>query len=113
MTCYGTALFTACYDSVRRRVNLISPLFEFYAASLKDGNVLCGVRGNVFGRSSEWKSGQIEILHWEHTNPVSKFDFERAELIDQQITTLKTRMERESESSNVDLHSLDLDERRE
>jgi hypothetical protein len=57
MTSYRTALFTACYDSVRRRVDLISSLFEFYAANLTHVNLLCGVSGDVFTRSSEWRSG--------------------------------------------------------
>jgi hypothetical protein len=52
-------LFTACCDSVRRRVDLISSLFEFYTANLTHGNLLCGVSGNVFNRSSEWKSGAV------------------------------------------------------
>jgi hypothetical protein len=34
------------------------------------------------------KAAQVEILRKEHTIAVSKFDFERAELIDQQIKTL-------------------------
>jgi hypothetical protein len=53
------------------------------------------------------KAAQVEILHREHTTAVSKSDFERAELINQQIKTLKTRMERESESSSLNLHSSD------
>jgi hypothetical protein len=48
LTTYRTALFTACYDSVRRRVDLISSLLEFYAANLTHGNLLCGVSGDVF-----------------------------------------------------------------
>jgi hypothetical protein len=59
------------------------------------------------------KATQIEILRKEHSIAVSKFDFERAEVIDQQIKTLKNRIARESQSSNQDLLSLDLDERRE
>jgi hypothetical protein len=59
------------------------------------------------------KGTQIEILRKEHNIAVSKFDFERAEIIDQQIRTLKNRIARESESSDLDLRSLDLDERRE
>jgi hypothetical protein len=43
MTSYRTTLFIACYHSVHRRVDLISSLFEFYAA-----NLLCGASGDVF-----------------------------------------------------------------
>jgi hypothetical protein len=59
------------------------------------------------------KATQVEILRREHDIAVSKFDFERAEMIDQQIKILKNRMARESESLNLDLRSLDFDERRE
>jgi hypothetical protein len=59
------------------------------------------------------KTTQVEILRREHSIAVGKFDFERAEMIDQQIKTLKNRMAREWESSDLDLRSLDLDGRRE
>jgi hypothetical protein len=47
MPSYRTALLTRCYDSVRRRVDLISSFFESYAANLTHVNLLCRVSGNV------------------------------------------------------------------
>jgi hypothetical protein len=48
ITRYQTALFTACFDSVSRRLDLISSLFDFYADHLTYGTLLCGVNATVF-----------------------------------------------------------------
>ena len=59
------------------------------------------------------KKEQIELLRTEHTNAVNNFDFDRAEIIDKQISRLQAELNREQTSGAFGEHTVDLDEQRE
>lgn len=59
------------------------------------------------------KEAQIEILRKEHTIAVTKYDFDRAELIERQIQRLRTEISRDYDRTQYCVQDLDLDEQRE
>ncbi|OHT04725.1 hypothetical protein TRFO_06149 [Tritrichomonas foetus] len=59
------------------------------------------------------KKEQIELLRIEHTNAVNNFDFDRAEIIDKQISRLQAELAKNANAGAFGEHAVDLDEQRE
>ncbi|KAK8887803.1 hypothetical protein M9Y10_038860 [Tritrichomonas musculus] len=59
------------------------------------------------------KVEQIELLRTEHANAINSFDFDRAEIIDKQISRLQNELKRDVNNDVFGEHAVDLDEQRE
>ena len=59
------------------------------------------------------KREQIELLRAEHATAINNFDFDRAEIINKQISRLQNELKRERTVDVFGDHAVDLDEQRE
>lgn len=59
------------------------------------------------------KREQIELLRAEHATAINNFDFDRAEIINKQISRLQNELKRERTADVFGDHAVDLDEQRE